>query len=255
MREAVNIPNPVQLDTAAPRGTFAIDEFSSRFRVPDEEEKAFEAELAAEDGEQELPGPFKDELRRSFKNVGLKLFRVDANRLVRLALLRTERDDTTLPKARLNAGEFMDLLETVRTGLDDLIAFGPAHAAAADMRSAFQQRENLPYDNVHGAAAHIIKIMEAAGDLRDWAKHFTDAFELTRRRERNFKPLPRHVATLAVDLYEKRLGKRPPASRQHWLAEFLAALWADFKLPALDDDVGYLGGKIEEALKVRRSQG
>jgi hypothetical protein len=60
----------------------------------------------------------------------------------------------------------------------------------------------------------------------------------------------RHLTEEAIALYEQCLDERPPATRQHWLSQFLAALWQDLQQPVFKNDLAnYFGKKIQEVLK------
>ena len=126
MRAPVGPAQLPRLDLKAPPGWYPIDNFLACF----EPVRGSERPLSSDDK------PTFDELEPGPE---LELFRWDVDRLVRLALLRTERDDTDLPEARREAAGLLAQLIEIRPALGDLVArtTGDAAVMAAKLSPAF----------------------------------------------------------------------------------------------------------------------
>jgi hypothetical protein len=252
MRAPVGPAQLPRLDLKAPPGWYPIDNFLACF----EPVRGSERPLSSDDK------PTFDELEPGPE---LELFRWDVDRLVRLALLRTERDDTDLPEARREAAGLLAQLIEIRPALGDLVArtTGDAAVMAAKLSPALRRKrlhvpEGVDRPDPQTAISYIVEINEQARNLREWVDRFLDEFKPVALAH-NLKPLPRHLARLAVTLHHQRLGKWPAASRRHWLSEFLGVVVRQFQLPMphKGDEAklaDYLGGKVEEAVHEQRSQ-
>jgi hypothetical protein len=184
-------------------------------------------------------GTYKiDAFVKRFEIEKLRDLRTVVNRLVRLAAFRADWDENP---ARHHATEFMDNLTTAEQALSPLLRGDPA-VIAADLMPAF--RGGSP-------ASALVQVIESARSLSEWAKHLR-SFQRTPAAASASAPLPHHLTALAAKLYEDRLGKLPPKTRGHWLAEFLFAVRQDFQLPIRegrgDDAIGYWGRKLQEFL-------
>jgi hypothetical protein len=90
--------------------------------------------------------------------------------------------------------------------------------------------------------------------LLQWLREL-DRYEIVSPPSPHRAPLARHLTEQAIALHVRRLDKRPPASRQHWLGQFPAALWQDLCQPfpkGVSDFDEYFGKKIQDALKRAR---
>jgi hypothetical protein len=181
--------------------------------------------------------------------------------------LRVERDDTELPKARRQVAELLDGLSGIEPALGELVgltdrisergrASFDAAVAAAKLSPVLRRKlsnspEGTDNPDPHTTVSYLVQILEQLRGLHEWVDEFLVKFEPI-SLPRNVRHLPKHLAGLGVAFHHQWLGEWPPANRLHWLADFLAVVCQQFKLPIpRQDDVdlaSYLGGKIEEAV-------
>jgi hypothetical protein len=214
-----------EIDINAPLGTYAVDVFLNRFT-----KTGLKLETAT---------PNVDAI--------ISTYRRDVVRVARLALVRTRHDKDRAAQAG-DADEFLTAILELKPGLERALAPLDAQNVAVSAAHLSRGLRNTGGERV--VAADVVHTIEAARDLLNWINHVGD-FEIDRPPSRNV-PMPRHVATLAVEMYYRRLGKPPAANRGAWLADFLIALWRDYGWPAgFDEDEElrlYLGRKIEDAV-------
>jgi hypothetical protein len=202
------------------------------------------------------PEGLKNHRRAEFRS----LFRYDVERLVKLAWLRVQREDEIEP-TRQKANELLQILTRLRPELERLSRLGDTIDLVARMSTVLQPKAGAP------AAGDVATILTQVLDplrageggqkesyLLQWLSAL-DSYEVSPplpRRRTTRTSFARHLAEQAIALFEQRLDERPPASRQHWLGQFLAVLWRDLQQPAFKDGLDladYFGKKIQEALK------
>lgn len=264
-------------DLNAPPGIYAIDKFLDHFtQNPTPDLRRLSGLLKAREERSSTPAEQRElnELGEAYQS-HLALFRHDVIRLVRRAQLLTKRDDAELPTARREVAELLDGLLGIQSALAEVVALidrinrsevgrAPFDAAvvAAKLSPALRRKllttlEGSDNPDPHPVAAYLVQILEQVRGLHDWADEFLVRFELI-SLPRHVRALPKHLASLAVTLHRHRLEKWPPASRRHWLSEFLVVVCQQFQLPMPKQEgaqlADYLGGKIEEVLREARSQ-
>jgi hypothetical protein len=188
----------------------------------------------------------------------LATYRRDVARVARLAVIRTWRDKDDLPTWASDARELLKAITELQPNLEHLIALGEDRDVATF--AAETSRMLRDADGKRTAASSVVHTIEAAKGLRDWIEHVRKAFRIERAPPHS-EPLPNHVAGLAVEMYKRRLGSLPPASRNSrngWLGDFIAALWSDFRWSPPDgkdnaDLPDYFGRKVESAVVSARA--
>jgi hypothetical protein len=169
--------------------------------------------------------------RAKFETLTREL-RVGVNRMVRLARHRAEREDNP---ARTSAMKLQADLKVVERRLAPWLARDPG-VTAAQLMPAFAGGES--------PATALVQLVE-------WGRYIR-SIPIAPPSASASAPLARHLTALAIKLHRDRLGEMPPQTRDHWLAEFLAAIREDFQLPIKEGRgagaIGYWGRKIQEHL-------
>jgi hypothetical protein len=241
----------LNIDSHRPEGFYRFDAFFPEFTPGIDVRKTRRREV-------EEPTP--EELDRRPR---LELFRYDVRRVARLAQLRTQRENKIQP-TRHEAMELRKTLARLRPELVRLSRLDATVDLAARMSGVLRPKPGEPATS--SIAVILTQVLDALGApmrseddkqecyLLQWLREL-DRYEVvpslpSRRTERT--ALARHLTEQAIALHELRLSKRPPASRQHWLGQFIAALWRDLQQPFPDkvsDLDEYFGKKIQDALK------
>jgi hypothetical protein len=173
-----------------------------------------------------------DNFAQRFKIEKLRDLRTAVNHLVRLAHHRANRDDNP---ARNEAMKLQADLKVVERKLAPWLARDSA-VTAAQLMPAFAGGES--------PATALVQLVE-------WGRYIRSIPIATPSAPAS-APLARHLTALAIKLHLDRLGKMPPKTRGHWLAEFLAAVRVDFRLPIKEGrgaaGIEYWGRKIQDHL-------
>jgi hypothetical protein len=219
------------LNSSRSPGTYQVDDFLKRFtRAPPPSSSARKRERAA-----------------------LNLFRWDVNRVARIAYVRAQRELEVEPTRR-EAWDLLEGLAIARPVLERLELIGdPADFAA---RLGGVCRPKPGEDPADDLGVTLVQILENGITALQWIREL-DRYDVVPKKGPNIVPLPRWLTAGAVALYRHRhSGDLPPASRGHWLAEFLFAAWQDFEFPAsllnTDDPIGYFGTKVVEQVRETR---
>ena len=225
-----------QFDRGRPEGAYQSDAFFPRF----------------------TPGIPSDKLSDEDRRPYFELFRYDVDRVVRVARIRAQREDEIEP-ARRQAFELQGILAEIHPELQRIANLGDPADFIARVTTVFQPRaEETPAADIKVILTQVLDILGAPrrydrdSYLLEWLREF-DRYEVVPRLPPRRESLARLLTEQAIKLYERRLGECPPASRQHWLGQFLAALWKDVgqTVPAGDVDAlaDRFGRKVEDAVK------
>jgi hypothetical protein len=239
--------NPKQLE-----GFYRFDAFFPQFTP------GVGARKTPRRGGEEMP----EELGRRAR---LELFRYDVARMVRIAELRAHRENEIEPTRR-EASELLEILSQIRPKLMRLSRFNNTVDLAVRISAVLRPKaEKLMAGSIATILTQVLDPLRAPmaegreqgseqeSYLLQWLREL-DGYEPIpslphNRTERTV--LTRHLTERAIALYKQRLCAPPPASRQQWLGEFLAALWQDLQLSVPDkvsDLAEYFGRKIEGAV-------
>jgi hypothetical protein len=192
-----------------------------------------------------------------------QLFRFDVERAVRVAQIRAQREDETEPTRR-QAFVLLEVLAALRPELERLARFDSDVNFAVQLSAVFQPvaGKKTPADigrDIRRILIHLFDILRApmgSGDgsyLLQWLREL-EQYEVVPRLPPRRAPLTRHLVEQVIAVYERRIRERPPASRRHWLGQFLAALWRDLhqSLPEGMDEAeldDFFGKKVEDAVR------
>jgi hypothetical protein len=207
------------LDLSAESGAYEIDAFAKRFETKSSVDE-----------------------RQKFETSTRQL-RIGVNRMVMRARHRADRDSQ---QARRDAADLIAALAAVKQKLSPWLRRGrkdkrrerdPAEIAA-ELLPAFKGAPESP-------APALVQIIESARSLDEWRKHL-ETFEVVAASAPASKPLPRRLAEGAAKLHKDRLGHMPKKTRDHWLADFLVAVCADFGLDGAENSSAYFGRKLQQ---------
>jgi hypothetical protein len=219
-----------QFDRGRPEGAYRSDAFFLRF----------------------TPGIPLDKLSDEDRRPYFELFRYDVDRVVRVAGIRAQREDEIEP-ARRQALELQEILAGIHPELQRIANLGDPADFIARVSMVFQPRaKQTPTANIKVTLTQLLDALQGPHNrnsyLVEWLREF-DRYEVMPRLPPRRKSLARHLTEQAMTLYQHRFGERPPASRQHWLGQFLAALWQDIGQTVPDGDVDALADRFGRAVE------
>jgi hypothetical protein len=217
----------LQFDRGQPEGAYQSDAFFPRF----------------------TPGVPLDKLSDEDRRPYFELFRYDVDRAVRVARIRAQRENEIEP-ARRQAFNLQKILAEMHPELQRIPNLGDPVDLVARVSMVFRPRaEQTPTTDIKVILTQLLGALQAPmrydrdSYLLEWLREF-DRYEIVPKLPPHRESLARHLTEQVIALYERRLDECPPASRQHWLGQFLAALWQDMGQSVPDGDMDALADRF-----------